>query len=158
MGFFRKVSVGGAISDFMSQWKGNPYRWRVLAVSIVASVSLFLVFIPETQYAPPARHEIDYVSTFADGDNRTDEEILASNCANQALQDERDALMEERQQVRREAAAAIGRATGLDVDSMEAEAEAERAEAERIRQAQADEIRARSGAVGLAEACDIADS
>jgi hypothetical protein len=157
MSFFRKVSLGGAISDFASQWKGNPYRWRVLGISVAATVALFLVFIPETEYAPPVRFEVDYVSTFADGE-RSDAEILQSNCANQALQDERDALMEERLQVRREAAAAIGRATGLDVDEMEAEADAERAEAERIRQAAADEVRERTGAIGLQEACDIADS
>ena len=70
--------------------------------------------------------DVDRFSNRAAPD-RTDEEIMASNIANQerkdALRAEQERIAEEKKDMYR----ALGRATGIDVEAMEAEIEAERA-------------------------------
>ncbi|MEL7446553.1 MAG: hypothetical protein AAGK02_12200 [Pseudomonadota bacterium] len=123
------------ILDFWNEFrKPNPYRWPILAASMIPFGLIFAWVSSETVYAPPERPQVTYVSTFPEG--RTDEEIAASNAANQALNDqiaEREAEIEEQM---REVYRSVGAATGLDVDAME-----ERAEAERAREAAAEEAR-----------------
>jgi hypothetical protein len=53
------------------------------------------------------------------GEGRTDEEIAASNAANQARKEEAARLAAERQARRREAFRALGKASGFDVDELE---------------------------------------
>ncbi|HSG34605.1 MAG TPA: hypothetical protein VLA37_08715 [Sphingomonadaceae bacterium] len=125
MRFWREISPTGAVQDFAAVWRSNPYRWRVLAVSIAATAIFFYVLIPKSERAPPRPFEITYISTFEDG--RSDDQILSENVQYQKLKEEREALQQQREQIRRDAAAAIGRATGLDVDSMQREADAEQA-------------------------------
>lgn len=154
MTFLRHVSVGGALTGLVEQWRSNPYRWRTLAVSILMTGGVLYVFIPPSERAPPKPFDVVYISTFEDG--RTDEQIEQSNLANQKVQDEYRAIQEERLRIRREFAEAVGRATGIDVDRMKAEAAREEAAAERailrrraeiMERAEADK-QARNGAVG----------
>jgi hypothetical protein len=154
MSFLGQVSMGGALWGFVEQWRGNPYRWRVLAVSIALTGLVLYGFIPESQRGPPAGYEVTYISTFEDG--RTEQQIAESNLANQKVQNEYQAIRDKNAQVIKDAAEAIGRATGVDVDRMKAEAAREKAAAERERErlraeimarAEADK-RARNGAVG----------
>jgi hypothetical protein len=143
MTFFRDVSPGGAVRGFFEQWHGNPYRWRVLAVSIALTAIVFYLFIPPNVRADPRPFDIVYISTFEEG--RSDEEIIASNIANQKVQDEYRALEKERVKIRQDAAAAIGRATGLDIEGMKAEIAKEEAAAERKLERRRAEIMARTG-------------
>ena len=69
------------------------------------------------------RPDLVYITTF--DENRSDSEIIASNCANQELQDAMEARLAERAELRRDMYRALGRATFIDVDELEAEAEAE---------------------------------
>jgi len=126
MRYWRRISPRGAVGDLVEQWRQpTPYRWQILGVSVALTFTLMVVLIPESQRAPPARPEVTYISTFEPG--RSDEEIAASNLANQRRQDEvqvqRDALEERKKELYRR----LGRATGIDVDAMERQIEREQA-------------------------------
>jgi hypothetical protein len=154
MSFLGQVSFNGALWGLVEQWQINPYRWRVLAVSILLTAGVLYGFIPATQKAPPKPFDVVYISTFEDG--RTDEQIVESNAANQEVQDGYREIEQERLRIRREFAEAVGRATGVDVDKMKAEAAREEAAAQRDIERRRAEImaraeaakKARNGAVG----------
>lgn len=125
-GFFRRVSPRRAITDFHDQWKQpTPHRWQILGVAIAATFCVFMLFIPESQRAPPARPEVMYISTL--DESRSEAEIIASNCANQQLKDELQARIDAAEERKRELYKALGRATFIDVDAIEEEIAAEEA-------------------------------
>ena len=130
MSFWRRISPKQAIDDFSDQWQQpTPHRWQIMGVAIAATFAVFMVFIPESQRAPPARPDVTYITTYAPG--RTLEEIQASNTANQERKDAlaaRRAAIEER---KKELYRTLGRATFIDVDAMEAEIERDEAAAAR---------------------------
>ncbi|GGD65998.1 hypothetical protein GRI62_10920 [Erythrobacter arachoides] len=124
--FLRSISPKRAVGDFAETWRQpTPHRWQILGVACAATFCVFMLFIPKSEPGPPEQPELVYISTFADG--RSDPEIVASNCANQELQDEIALAIAENEERRRELYAALGRATFLDVDEMEREAAAQRA-------------------------------
>ncbi|MXO65927.1 hypothetical protein [Altericroceibacterium endophyticum] len=126
MSFWRKISPKRAVQDFSSEWnRPNPYRWRVAAVSLAATFALLAVFIPESQRVEPAKPKVTYITSWRA--DRTDEEIIASNIANQIRQDKLQELREAKEERRKELYRELGRATFLDVDAMEAEIKAEQA-------------------------------
>ena len=128
-GFFRRISPRRAVTDFHDQWKQpTPHRWQILGVAMAATFAIFMLFIPESERGPPARPDVMYISTFEE--NRSETEIIASNCANQQLKNELQARIEANAERRREMYEALGRATFIDVDEMKAEIEAERASEE----------------------------
>ena len=142
MGFWRQISPRRAVSDFANEWRQpNPYRWRVLGVSVAATFALMILFVPESERIQPQPPDVTWITTFAEG--RTDAEIAASNLENQKRKDRLKAEAEARAERRREAYKALGRATGVDVDSMEAEAERERAAEQAAADKAAAERRAR---------------
>jgi len=127
--FLRLISPKRAIQDFAGEWKQpTPHRWQILGVSIAATFAIFMLFIPDDVRGPPARPEVNYISTF--DENRSEAEIIATNCANQQLKDELQAKLEQRAELRKEMYKTLGRATFIDVDAMEAEIEAENAAAQ----------------------------
>ncbi len=131
-GFFRRISPKDAVLDFAGQWQQEtPHRWPLLGVAMASSFAIFMLFIPDSQRAALKRPEVDYITTFAA--DRTDAEIITSNCASQAFKDELEARLAQRQELRRDMYRALGRATFVDVDEAVAEAE-EQAEAERLAQ------------------------
>src|SRR5690606_37662224 len=116
--FMRNVSPRGAVEDFVHEWRRpNPYRWRVLGVSVAATFALMVVMIPESQRAEPREPEVTWITTFRP--DRTDEEIVASNVENQKRKEALQAQEEARREERRERARALGRAMGFDVDELE---------------------------------------
>lgn len=117
--YWRNVSPKGAIADFVTVWRENPYRWRVLAVSILLSGTMLYGFLPETEHAPPVRPEVSYITTF--DPNRTDAEIVASNIANQKLKEREEAERLARAERSKQAARALARASGFDPDQLERE-------------------------------------
>lgn len=126
MNFWRQISPRRAVEDFAHEWRQpNPYRWRVLGVSVAATFALMMLLLPESARIEPQPPEVTWITTFAEG--RTDAEIVASNIENQERKDRLAAEAAEREERRRQAYKALGRATGVDVDSMEAEIESERA-------------------------------
>lgn len=124
--FLRRISPIRAVGDFAEQWRQpTPHRWQILGVACAATFALFMLMIPESQRLAPERPELVYISTFEEG--RSEAEIIASNCANQQLQREIAAAIEESEERKREIYAALGRATFIDVEEMEREAAERRA-------------------------------
>lgn len=124
--FLRLINPKRAALDFAEQWKQpTPHRWPILGVALALTFALFMLFIPESQRIEAKRPEVIYISTWEEG--RSERDIIASNCANQQLKDELQAKLEERAEIRVDMYKALGRATFIDVDAIEAEAEAERA-------------------------------
>lgn len=131
--FFRRISPRRAIKDLIGQWRApTQHRWPVLGVSLAMTFALFMFFIPKSERIVPQRPEVIFIATW-EGD-RTQEEIMASNCENQLRRDEREALLARRAELRRSLYSAMGRASGVDVDEMEEQARLERelAEAEEL--------------------------
>lgn len=124
----------GGFQDLWSEFKRpTPYRWPILAASLLCTFTLMFWVTQERVVGPPIRPQVSLISTFADG--RSEAEIIASNIENQRLKEqwesERDAREAEIQDMYR----TLGRATGLDVDAMERKIAEDRAleEAERRR-------------------------
>lgn len=126
MAFWHNVNPTGAVRDFAHVWRGNPYRWRVLAISIAASVGMLAIFIPKSERIMPRMPEVTYITTFAPG--RSDAEIEASNIANQKKQDEIRAKLAEQEEYRKNLYRQLGRMTGVDVDKMERDIKQQQAE------------------------------
>jgi len=114
------------IMDFWTEFKRpNPYRWPILGVSVVPFALILAWAGSEAVYIPPDRPNVTYISTYAP--DRSDAEIIASNEENQRRKDvlaEQEAELAER---KRELYKALGAASGMDVEAMEAQAEADRA-------------------------------
>ena len=126
MSFWSRISPKRAVDDFAGQWnEPTPHRWQILGVAAAATFAVLMVFIPDSERAPPARPEVTYISTWAA--DRTREEIVASNLANQARKDELAARRAELEERKKELYRALGRATFIDVDAMEAEIQGESA-------------------------------
>ncbi len=124
--FLRLISPRRAVNDFTEHWRQpTPHRWQILGVACAATFALFMLFVPESTRIEQRRPELIYITTFEEG--RTEEQIIASNCANQQLQNQLQARLEERIELRKEIYRELGRATFVDVDEMEAQAEAARA-------------------------------
>lgn len=118
--FIRDISPRRAFRDFLDVWRGqNRQRWKVLGVAVALTGSMLAMFLPEGGRVPPRPPEITWVTTFAE--SRTSADIIASNCANQALTDALEARLAEREELRKELYATLGRATFVDVDEMEAQ-------------------------------------
>ncbi len=127
------------ILDFWQEFrKPQPYRWPILFVSSLPVVLIITWAISESVYIPPERPEITYIPSFAPG--RTDEEIIASNEANQLRKDEREARIAELEEQKREAYKTLGAASGFDVEEMERRAEEERAAQEAADEARRQEL------------------
>lgn len=115
--FWRNVTPGTAVRDFVTLWRGNPYRWRVLMVSIALTSMMIYGFLPENERAPPAKAQITYISTFEPG--RTDAEIIASNVESQKVKETKAAIAAKNAEEVKEFYRELGRASGFDVDALE---------------------------------------
>jgi hypothetical protein len=131
MGFFRIISPTGAVRDFTQVWTGNPYRWPVLGVAMLGTLTLMLIIIPKSEIVPPAPPEITYITSLPEG--RTDEEIMASNIANQKVQDELRAQQAAQEESVKDAYRQLGKATGIDTDKIERQIAADKAAEEKAK-------------------------
>ncbi len=126
---FRRVSPNRAILDIVDFWRQPAdHRWPALGVAAALTFCIFYFFVPENQRIVPARPNVIFISTWEEG--RSQEEIMASNCESQIRQDEREALLARRAEIRQNLYSALGRATGMDVDEIAEQAQAEREQAE----------------------------
>lgn len=127
----------------------NPYRWPILALSLLPVSGILYWALEQQYYAPPERPRIEYITTLAP--NRSDAEIAAENRANQELKDLRAAEEARVAAEKRKMYKALGAAAGMDVDQMERQADAERA-AKAAADAEAAKRALRSVKPGAAEA------
>jgi len=120
--------------DFWNEFrKPNPYRWPMLLASMAPFGLIFFWLSGETVYKTPERPQITYITTF--DPDRTDEEIIASNLANQELRELREEQEAELAQRKREMYKALGAAVGMDVDEIERRADERRAAEEAAEEA-----------------------
>lgn len=129
-----RLNPVGGFQDFWSEFKRpNPYRWPILAASLLSTFVLMFWVTQEQVMGPPARPQVSLISTFADG--RSEAEIIASNLEHQRLKEQWEAKRAARDAEIKDLYRTLGRATGIDVDAMEREIAEEQAreEAERLR-------------------------
>ncbi|MEL7190669.1 MAG: hypothetical protein AAGK17_14040 [Pseudomonadota bacterium] len=139
MAFVSRFNPKIGIADFWSEFrKPNPYRFPMLAVSIVPIAVIIFWAASESVYKTPERPQITYITSF--DENRTDAEIEASNRANQEVKDLREAEAERLAAQKREMYKTLGAASGIDVDKMAAEADAEKAEEEAAKAAEQERL------------------
>lgn len=117
---WRDASPTGAIKDFVEVWKGNPYRWRTLAVAIAMTGGLAYIALPATVRAPPAHAKIIYIATL--DENRTRAQIMASNIAHQKVEEKLATADQQQAEDKKKFWEAIGRATFIDVDAIKKKA------------------------------------
>ncbi|MEO6092527.1 MAG: hypothetical protein ABIT04_04780 [Novosphingobium sp.] len=124
--YWQHVQPVGAVADFITVFKqAGANRWRIAVLAATATIATFSMLWTEEYTGPPRRPNITYITSFAPG--RSDAEIVASNLANQKLQDRLAAEQAQREEKVREIYKSIGRASGMDVDAIEREALADRA-------------------------------
>ncbi|RXZ65570.1 hypothetical protein [Pelagerythrobacter rhizovicinus] len=129
MRLISRLNPAEGVGDFWAYIRRpQPYRWPILGLSMLMTGTLLFWVLQERYYLPPERPQVTYITTFAPG--RTDEEIIASNIANEARKDALAAEQAERDEIRREIYRTFGRAAGMDVEKIEREAAAERAREE----------------------------
>ena len=128
-----RYNPAGGIRDFLNEIRRpTPYRWPVLAGSLLCTGGLLYWVVIESVLVPPERPKVSFISTFEEG--RTDAQILASNIENQKRKERQEAEQTARDEEVKAAYRALGRATGLDVDAMERKiAEDKAAEAARMK-------------------------
>lgn len=114
------------IADFWNEFRRpNPYRWPILALSVLPVAGILYWAMGTTVYKDPERPRVTFITTFDPA--RTEAEIIASNRANQEVKDLRAAEEARIAQRKRELYKALGAAAGMDVEEIERKAEAERA-------------------------------
>lgn len=133
--------------DFWNEFrKPNPYRWPILGLSAIPAALILGWAVSQTHFKQPERPRITYITSFAE--DRTLDEIIATNIENQEIKELRAAKQAEIARAKREAYMALGAATGLDVKEMARKADerraAEEAAAEAKRAEQRDRIARRS--------------
>lgn len=134
--------------------KPNPYRWPILVISTIPFATIMWWLIGETVYADPEKPQITYITTFAP--DRSDEEIMASNIANQEVRELRAQYEEELAQRKRDLYKALGAATGIDVEEAERRGEEARAANAAAEQARLDELMGRTPGSSDAEIAEAA--
>ena len=119
MGLFnlKDVSPVGSIGDFVEHWKQpTPYRWQILGIAVALTFTLITLLVPKTERAPPAKPTIIWINSWPEG--RSEQEILASNVANQKRKDADAAIEKRREEFRKEFYRKLARASGMDPDEL----------------------------------------
>lgn len=112
--------------DFWTEFrKPNPYRWPILGISVIPAMLILGWALSQTHFKQPERPRVTYITSFAE--DRTLDEIIATNLENQEIKELRAAKQAEIAQRKREAYMALGAATGLDVKEMARKADERRA-------------------------------
>lgn len=125
----------GGVADFWHEFKRpNPCRWPILGASVLCTGVLLYAFTQEKVYVPPELPRVTYITTFAEG--RSDEEIRASNIANQKRKEAAASEQAAREERVKDLYRTLGRATGIDVDAMERDIAADRAREEAAKAAE----------------------
>ncbi len=114
------------IVDFWNEFrKPNPYRWPILGASMIPAFLIFGWALSQTHYKVPERPKVTYITSFAE--DRTIDDIIASNLENQEFKELRAAKQAEIAERKRNMYKALGAAAGMDVEKIAREADARRA-------------------------------
>lgn len=124
-GYWKHVNPTGMIADFRAVWKQAGHnRWRIALVSAACTYGVFHVMSNQGGQAPHPPPKVTYITSWKA--DRSDEEIVASNIANQKVKDILEAEQAVREEKVKDIYRALGRVSGMDVEKIEREAKAER--------------------------------
>ena len=147
----QRFNPGPGIADFWEYIRRpQPYLWVIVAVSCLPIIVIIAWANSEEVIGPLERPSVTYITTF--DPDRSDEDIIASNIANQERQDAIRAQIDELEERKRELYRALGRASGMDVDAMEEQVAADRAREEAEAEAFRQEVLANRVVPGAADA------
>jgi hypothetical protein len=126
MSYWKKVDPVGAIADFRTVYRqAGKNHWRFAALAAAVTFSIFSVMAQEEYRIEPRKPTVVYINSWEEG--RSDEEIIASNIANQRYQDILRAEQAKREEQAREIYRTLGRMSGMDVEAIERKAAADKA-------------------------------
>ena len=122
----RRLNPLAAMGDLGKEMaRPHPHRFKIMAVAAMVTTGLFSLIWQEGGAGLPRPPQITYIQSF--DPNRSEAEIVAGNVA--ATKAARAAEAEEAAGAERvrQMYKTLGRASGMDVDKIEADAKAERA-------------------------------
>jgi hypothetical protein len=125
-GYWQHVRPVGMIADFREVWKqagGN--RWRIAALAAACTFGVFYMMSSQGGSAPHRPPEVTYITSWRA--DRSLAEIRASNLRNQQIKDQLAAEQAVREEKVKDIYRALGKASGMDTERIEAEAAAQRA-------------------------------
>ncbi len=124
-----RFNPASGVADFWNEIRRpQPYRWPILALSMLPVAGIMGWALEQEFYGEPERPKIDYITTLEDG--RSDATIAAENRANQEIKELRAAEEARISGEKRKMYKALGAAAGMDVEAIARKADAERAAAE----------------------------
>jgi hypothetical protein len=130
--FFRVANPLPALRDLREQLaEPRPHRWPLMGVAAAATFAVFSVMFQEGFRGLPRPPEVIYIESW--NADRDDKEIVAGNIAATDARKEREAQQAASAERVRQMYKALGRASGMDVETIERKAEVERAAEERAR-------------------------
>jgi hypothetical protein len=136
MSIWKNVDPVGAIADFRTVWQqAGKNRWRIAAAAAACTIGVFSLMYQEEHRILPRPPKVTYITSWRA--DRSDAEIIASNKANEVYQQKLREEQARRDEEVREIYKKIGRASGMDVDAIEAKAKAEKAAEEAAKKAAA---------------------
>ncbi len=126
---WREASPRGAIADLRTVYEqAGKNRWRIAILAALTTFGTFSVMVGQSWTKQRALPEITYINSWPE--DRTAAETKAFIEENQRRKEERAVLQAMADAEAKAFWKALGRASGMDVEAIEAKAEAERKAAE----------------------------
>lgn len=126
---WREASPRGAIADLRTVYEqAGKNRWRIAILAALTTFGTFSVMVGQSWTKQRALPEITYINSWPE--DRTAAETKAFIEENQRRKEERAVLQAQAEADAKAFWKALGRASGMDVEAIEAKAEAERKAAE----------------------------
>jgi uncharacterized protein (UPF0335 family) len=126
---WREASPKGAIADIRTVYQqAGKNRWRIALLAGLTTFGVFSVMVGQSWTKERELPDVTYINSWPL--DRTEAETKAFIEENQRLKEERAALEAKVEAETKEFWKALGRASGMDVEAIEANAEAERKAAE----------------------------
>jgi hypothetical protein len=124
--YWRKVNPVGAIADFREVYRqAGSNRWRFAAAAAAMTFAVFAVMWQEEVRGPPPGPTVTIIKSWRA--DRSIAEIRRTNLENQAKKERLAAEQAVRDEEIRNIYRSVGRASGMDVDTIEKQAAADRA-------------------------------
>lgn len=126
---WREATPRGAIADIRTVYQqAGKNRWRIAILAGLTTFGIFSVMVGQSWKKGRELPEIIYINSWPE--DRTAAETKAFIEENQRRKEERAALEAKAEAEAKAMWKALGRASGMDVEAIEAEAEADRKAAE----------------------------
>ncbi len=129
----------GAIGDFITVYRqAGSNRWWIGLIAAGLTVGTFSIMAGESWKKPRALPQITYITSWPE--DRTEEETRAFIIENQKRKDELEAAQKAADEEARKLWKTLGRASGMDVDKIDAQASKERAAQEAAEKAKLNQL------------------